>query len=200
LPLSTRIVVYASDFMAAHSILVIVGLVVIVGGSIAALRTPSGQRTLDWVALHFPIISTVVQKVNMARFARVMSSLMGSGIAIIEGLNVTALAMDNVYYREVILAAAEDVKLGKPLTEALGAQEKLFPFIITQMLQVGEETGSLEDIMQQLAVHFEAEVDTTMRNFSSVIEPLLLLFIGGVVGFLALALISPIYNLSQTIN
>jgi len=107
-----------------------------------------------------------------------MSTLHAIIIAIIEGLNVTAMAMDNSYYREVVLSAAENVKLGKPLTEALAGNEKLFPFIITQMLEVGEETGSMEDIMAQLASHFEAEVDNTMRNFSSVIEPLLLLVIG----------------------
>ncbi len=200
LPITTRLVVAVSDFMSAHAILVIVGIIAFIAAFIAALRTPPGQRALDWTLLHFPIIGPIVQKINMARFARIMSSLMGSGIAIIEGLNVTAKAMDNVYYREVIMLAAEDVKLGKPLTEALSTNNRLFPFIITQMLEVGEETGSLEDIMQQLAVHFEAEVDSTMRNFSSVIEPLLLLFIGGIVGFLALALISPIYNISQNIN
>jgi len=200
LPLTTRLVVSVSDFMAAHAILVIIVLVSAIAGFILGLRTPPGQRALDWALLHMPVIAPIVQKINMARFARIMSSLMASGIAIIEGLNVTALAMDNVYYQEVIHSAAEDVKLGKPLTEALLAHEQLFPFIITQMLEVGEETGSLEEIMLQLAVHFEAEVDNTMRNFSSIIEPLLLLLIGGVVGFLALALISPIYNLSQNIN
>jgi len=200
LPITTKIVVFASDFMSTHAVLVIGGLIVLVGLAIAILRTPPGKRALDWVSLHFFIIGPIVQKINMARFSRIMSSLMASGIAIIEGLNVTALAMENVYYREVILQAAEDVKLGKPLTEALSGSERLFPFIITQMLEVGEETGSLEEIMGQLAEHFEAEVDNTMRNFSSVIEPLLLLFIGGIVGFLALALISPIYNIGQSIQ
>jgi type IV pilus assembly protein PilC len=200
LPLLTRIVIAGSDFMAAHAVLVILGLVALVGAAMAALRTPPGKRGFAWTVLHMPIIAPIVQKINMARFARIMSSLMSSGIAIIEGLNVTAMAMDNVYYHDVILAAAEKVKLGQPLTEALNVDDRLFPFLITQMLQVGEETGSLEEIMQQLAVHFEGEVDNTMRNFSSIIEPLLLLVIGGVVGFLALALISPIYNLSQTIS
>jgi len=200
LPLTTRLVVSASDFMSSHAVLVILGLVVLIVAIVAFFRTPPGKRAFAWGILHMPIIAPIAQKINLARFSRIMSSLMGSGIAIIEGLNVTALAMDNVYYREMILMAAEKVKLGKPVTEALSDDPRLFPFLITQMLQVGEETGSLEDIMQQLAVHFEAEVDNTMRNFSSVIEPLLLLVIGGVVGFLALALISPIYNLSQSIN
>lgn len=200
LPLTTRIVVAASDFMAANSILVIVVLVALVAAVVLSVRTPPGQRVLHWWLLHMPIINPIVKKINMARFARIMSSLMRSGITIIEGLNVTAAALDNLYYKEVVAQAAENVKLGKPLTEALAQNEKLFPFIITQMLEVGEETGSLEDIMQQLAEHFEAEVDNIMRNFSSVIEPLLLLVIGAVVGFLALALISPIYNLSQSIG
>jgi type IV pilus assembly protein PilC len=200
LPFMTQLVVSASDFMAANSVVVIVGLIVIVAGFVLGLRTPPGRQGFDWFLLHIPIIAPIVKKINMARFARIMSSLMGSGIAIIEGLAVTAQAMDNVYYKQVIQDAAENVKLGKPLTESLSANDKLFPFIITQMLEVGEETGSLENIMEQLAVHFEAEVDNTMKNFSSVIEPLLLLVIGGVVGFLALALISPIYNISQSIQ
>lgn len=200
LPLTTRIVVTISDFMAGNSILVIVVMIALIAAFVLTLRTPPGRRALHWFLLHMFVIGPIVKKINMARFARIMSSLMGSGIAIVEGLNVTAAALDNVYYREVITVAAENVKLGKPLTEALAKNDKLFPFIITQMLEVGEETGSLEEIMKQLAEHFEAEVDNTMRNFSSVIEPLLLLVIGGVVGFLALALISPIYNLSQSIG
>ena len=108
--------------------------------------------------------------------------------------------MGNVYYQEVLQDTGEQVKLGKPLTEALQSHEKLFPFIVTQMLAVGEETGNLENILEQLAEHFEAEIDDTMKNISSIIEPLLLLVIGVVVGFLAMALIMPIYNISQNIS
>jgi type II secretory pathway component PulF len=136
----------------------------------------------------------------MARFSRILGSLMKSGIAVVQGLEVTSSAMDNVYYREVLSETAESVKLGKPLTEALSQHEHLFPFIVTQMISIGEETGNLENIFDQLAEHFEAEVDDTMKNMSSIIEPLLLLVIGAVVGFLALALISPIYNISNSIN
>jgi type IV pilus assembly protein PilC len=200
LPLMTRVVINVSDFMAGNAVLVIAGLIGSVVAGAIGLRTSVGQRGLDWFLLHFPIIAPIVKKINMARFARVMSSLMNSGIAIIEGLNVTAQALGNSYYKEVVAQAAEDVKLGKPLTETLEQHEKLFPYLITQMLEVGEETGNMENIMEQIAVHFEAEVDSTMKNFSSVIEPLLLLFIGGIVGVLALALIMPIYNISQSIQ
>jgi type IV pilus assembly protein PilC len=108
--------------------------------------------------------------------------------------------MGNHYYELSFSYASEQVKLGRPLTEALSDYPNLFPFLVVQMLQVGEETGSLESILAQLATHFEAEVDNTMRNLSSIIEPILLLVIGGVVGVLALALITPIYNIGQSIQ
>lgn len=200
LPLTTKIVVFISDFMAANSVLVVVGLLGAVGGVIAAMRTASGKRLLDGFLLNMPLVNPVVKKINMARFSRILGSLMKSGISVVQGLEVTSQAMDNVYYREVLTEAGEAVKIGKPLTEALGEHSKLFPFIVTQMLSIGEETGNLENILDQLAEHFEAEVDDTMKNMSSIIEPLLLLVIGGVVGFLALALISPIYNISNSIS
>lgn len=200
LPAITKAVIAFADFMSAHSIIVIGGFAALVGGFIAFLRTASGKRSLDWFLLHMPLVNPVVKKINMARFSRILGSLMKSGIAVVQGLQVTSDAIENVYYKEVIAKTAESVKLGKPLTEALAQHDKLFPFIVTQMLAIGEETGSLETILDQLADHFEEEVDDTMKNMSSIIEPLLLLVIGVVVGFLALALISPIYNISNSVS
>lgn len=200
LPLTTKAVILFADFMAAHSVIVIGLIVGVVAGVIYFLRTEPGKKFMSALLLRMPLISPVVKKINMARFARILGSLMKSGIAVVQGLEVTSDAMDNYYYKQVLAQTAESVKLGKPLTEALGQHEKLFPFIVTQMLAIGEETGNLENILDQLAEHFEAEVDDTMKNMSSIIEPLLLLTIGVVVGFLALALISPIYNISNSIS
>lgn len=200
LPLTTQLVIGFSDFMAGHAVLVILGLFALIAGVIALFKTKVGKRGFAWFILHMPLVNPVVKKINMARFARILGSLMKSGIAVVQGLEVTSDAMDNVFYREVLAEASESVKLGKPLTEALSKNDKLFPFIVTQMLAIGEETGNLEVILDQLAEHFEAEVDDTMKNMSSIIEPLLLLVIGVVVGFLALALISPIYNISNSIG
>ncbi len=200
LPYITTLVIAFGDFMSSNSIVVIVGFVGIIGGFIAFLRTDVGRRGLHWFLLHMPLVNPIVKKINMARFARILGSLMKSGIAVVQGLQVTSDAVDNVYYKEVIAQTGESVKLGKPLTEALAQHDNLFPFIVTQMLAIGEETGNLENILDQLAEHFEAEVDDTMKNMSSIIEPLLLLVIGVVVGFLALALISPIYNISNNIG
>src|SRR5690606_14300476 len=119
-----------ADFMSAHSILVIVGFIGLVGGFIAFLRTATGRRGLHWFLLHMPLVNPVVKKINMARFARILGSLMKSGIAVVQGLQVTSDAIENVYYKEVIAKTAESVKLGKPLTEALAQHDKLFPFIV----------------------------------------------------------------------
>jgi type IV pilus assembly protein PilC len=200
LPLVTRIVIAFADFMAGNSIVVIGGLVVIIGAVIVLLHSAPGRRLLSGLLITAPLISPVVKKINMARFSRILGSLMKSGIAVVQGITVTSDSMDNVYYRQALAETAEAVKLGKPLTEALSQHEHLFPYIVTQMLAIGEETGNLENILDQLAEHFEAEVDDTMKNMSSIIEPILLLVIGGVVGFLALALISPIYNISNSIS
>ncbi|HMQ01656.1 MAG TPA: type II secretion system F family protein [Candidatus Doudnabacteria bacterium] len=200
LPILTRIVIIISDFMAANSILVIVGMIILAVGAVVGLQTTTGKRLLAWFLLHMPMINNITRKINIARFARILGSLMKSGISVVQGLVVTSEALSNVYYQEVLHETANDVKLGKPLTESLAKHEKLFPFIVTQMLAIGEETGNLEDILEQLASANEAEIDDTMKNLSSIIEPILLLVIGVVVGFLALALIMPIYNITQTIS
>ena len=200
LPLATRIVVAISDFMSGHAFLAIGGLVAVVVLIGIVLRTPAGQRAFDWFLLHFMVINPIVKKINLARFARILSSLLKSSIPIVEALAVAGNSLGNVYFRELILQSSLDVKVGKALSESLEKDTRLFPVLIIQMLQVGEESGTVDNILEQLAVHFEAEIDTTLKNMSSIIEPLLLLFIGGVVGVLALALIQPIYSISQNIS
>ncbi|MCL5666534.1 MAG: type II secretion system F family protein [Patescibacteria group bacterium] len=200
LPLSTRIVISAVDFMSNNAFLVIGGLLALVGAAVAALRTPGGKRAFDIFLLHFMVINSIIKKINLARFARILSSLLKSGVPIVQSLEVAGNSLGNIPYRELVAETAVSVKLGKPLTEALNKRPDLFPILVVQMIQVGEESGTMENILEQLAGHYEEEVDDVLKNLSSVIEPLLLLFIGGVVGLLAVALISPIYSISQTIS
>ncbi|MDE2311863.1 MAG: type II secretion system F family protein [Patescibacteria group bacterium] len=200
LPLSTKVVIAIADLMGGHAVLAIGLMVGLIGSVTAFLRTPNGERSLDFVLLHFYIINTIVKKINLARFSRILSSLLKSGIPIVQALEVAADSMGNVYYKELLQRSSRDVKLGRPLTEALGSDTNLFPVLVVQMLQVGEESGAVEEILSQLAGHYEEEVDDTLKNLSSIIEPLLLLVIGGVVGLLAMALISPIYQISQSIQ
>ncbi len=200
LPFATRVVVGFSDFMAGHAILVVLGLVLAVGAVVFGLRTQTGKAVLYRVSLVVPGIGPLTIKINIARFTRVLSSLLKSGIPIVQSLTVSAQSIPNTLYKEAILATAEQVKVGKSLTEVLQTHDRLFPFLIVQMLEVGEETGALETILEQIATHYETQIDATLKNMSSIIEPLLLLVIGGAVGALAYALIIPIYNIGSTIQ
>lgn len=200
LPITTKIVIAFADFMSGHAVLVIGGLIGLVGGLIAFLKTYPGRRALSNFTLHFMVISTIVKKINLARFARILSSLIKSGIPIVQGLEVAGDSLGNMYYKDMVINAANEVRLGKPLAETLGKNEALFPVLVVQMIQVGEESGTVQEILEQLAMHYEEQVDDTLKNLSSIIEPLLLLIIGAVVGLLAMALIAPIYSISQSIT
>jgi type IV pilus assembly protein PilC len=186
--------------MSAHAVVVIALMIGIIFSIAGFYKTPFGKRAFQLFFLHVMIISPIIKKINLARFARVLSSLLKSGVPIVQGLEVSGNSLSNIPYRDIVMNASSDVKLGKPLADSLGKDNSLFPILVVQMLQVGEESGTVEEILEQLANHYEEEVDTTLRNLSSIIEPLLLLVIGGIVGVLAVALISPIYNISQNIK
>ncbi len=200
LPFMTRVVIAVADFMSANAVITVLGLIGSIIGLIMFYRTYTGKRLFDVFATRFLVIGPIVKKINLARFARILSSLLKSGIPIVEGLEVAGNSLGNIPYRELITKSANEVRLGKNLTDTLSKDESLFPVLVVQMLQVGEESGTVEDMLSQLAVHYEEEIDTIMKNLSSIIEPLLLLFIGGIVGVLAVALISPIYSISQSIK
>ena len=200
LPFMTKVVIAIADFMSANAVITVLGLAGLIIGLVMFYRTFTGKRLFDVFCTRFLVIGPIVKKINLARFARILSSLLKSGIPIVEGLEVAGNSLGNIPYRELIIKSANEVRLGKNLTDTLSKDENLFPVLVVQMLQVGEESGTVEDMLSQLAVHYEEEVDTIMKNLSSIIEPLLLLFIGGIVGVLAVALISPIYIISQSIK
>ncbi len=200
IPAATRVVIGITDFFSSHPVVVMGIMILALLGAALALRSRPGKQLLGVVALKLPGIGPLAIKINIARFTRVLSSLLSSGIPIVEALSVAGQSIPNVRYKESLLATAERVKLGKSLTDELGQYEHLYPFLVVQMLSVGEETGSLEDILVQIASHFESQVDATLKNLSSIIEPLLLIVIGAVVGALAYALIMPIYNMGSAIQ
>ena len=200
LPFATKVVVAFSDFMAGHAVLVVAAMIGLVLGGIRFFKTTIGKELVYRASLVAPGIGPLVIKINLARFTRVLSSLLKSGIPIVEALTVSGESIPNTLYKQAITDSAERVKVGKNLTEVLAKHDKLFPYIVVQMLEVGEETGNLESILEQIATHFETQIDATLKNMSSIIEPLLLLVIGGAVGALAYALIIPIYNIGSTIQ
>ncbi len=198
LPLTTRILISVTNFLLHNGLLVGLGL----GGVGIILflfgRRKTGSKFTNRLWLILPIISGITKKVNLARFARTLSSLMKSGVPIVQSLNITALTLGNMYYRNILLESAKEVKKGTPITNSIEEQKnsnKLFPPIVTRMIAVGEETGTLDNILEDLALFYEQEVSDTMQNLSSIIEPILMVILGLGVGFMAVSIITPIYGL-----
>lgn len=200
LPLSTRFVIAFSDFLAAHALVALIGLVIVGAGLFMALRTPRGLRMLDWALLHLPLIGGIVREVNAARTSRTLASLLSSGVGVLTALEITHDVVQNSYCRDVIMEAREHVGAGDPLSVAFVRHEDLYPAFVGEMMSVGEETGQTADMLKRLAVYYEDEVDRATKDMSTVIEPFLMVFIGAAVGFFAMAMIAPIYSLTDTIG
>jgi len=193
LPLSTRIIIDSSAFMTNHLLLTLAILFAIPVFFIAFQRSAPGKNILHFVYLYIPLVSGIIKKINTARFARNLSSLLKSGVAIVNALEIISDSLENIYFKKAIRAASEQVQKGSPLHQAIEKFPNLFPPMVIQMIKVGEETGSSEQILAQLAEFYEREVDEITKNLSSVIEPALILIIGGAVGFFAISVIQPMY-------
>lgn len=174
----------------------------LIGGIIMLLRfirTPKGKRIFHTIVLKIPGIKSIVMKVAVARFARTFSALIGAGVSVLEALDVTARAVGNVLYEEAILHASKEVQNGATLSSII-QKNSLFPAIVPQMLSVGEETGQTDTVLVKVADFYEEEVDVAIDGLSSIIEPVMIVFMGGMVGVIAASVMMPIANLSQSIK
>jgi type IV pilus assembly protein PilC len=200
LPPTTKFIIFLGTFLASKGyllILIIIGLIFLIKW---VSKTKDGKRLLDLISLKIPIISPIIRKTNAAHTVRTLSSLIVSGVPIIEALDIVSGTLGNVYFQSAIVDATEKVKKGLKLSEALKPYEKLYSSLVIQMIQVGEETGETSGILLKLADFFEEEVTNTTKNLSSVIEPILMLLIGGVVGFFAVSMFQPIYSMLGSIQ
>ncbi len=200
LPTTTKVLIAVSDFMVSHTILVLAGMVAIVTGFIYSLRTWWGKRIFHWLIIHMPIIGTMVKETNAARTARTLSSLLGSGVDVLLSISITEDVIQNVYYKPILADAAARVEKGTPLSASFIEREDLYPVLVGEMILVGEETGQIAGMLEQLATFYENEVEQKTKDLSTIIEPLLMVVIGGTVGFFALAMIAPIYSISDSIG
>jgi len=199
LPIYTLALLGLSDFMTSYWWLI---LLIFVGSVVAFKRytgTPSGLYNYHKLLLKIPIIKDVITKVAIARFARIFASLMSSGVAVVESINVTADAIGNKVIERELKDASKAVINGRQLSEPL-ADSKIFPPIVSQMLAVGEETGQTDTVLIKVADFYEEEVDVTIDALSSVIEPIMILLIGAMVGLLAASVYGPIADLSKNIQ
>jgi type IV pilus assembly protein PilC len=199
LPPQTQAMLAISDFMRHQYILIIVIFV----GTVVFLRwytkTPKGRYQKDFILLRTPVLKIVITKVAIARFTRIFASLMAAGVSVLEAIEVTAKAIGNTVIEEELMHAAKDVRNGKQLSEPI-SQSKYFPPIVSQMLAVGEETGQTETILVKVADFYEEEVDALIDGLASIIEPVMIVIMGGMVGLIAASVIGPISSLSQNIK
>lgn len=195
LPLSTQIIVFISDALKNHGILLFLGFIILAGLFFRCIKTPKGKKYFDYFLLRLPTINGIIAKVNMARFSRTLSSMIASGISIVEALKIISETLGNTYYRESVKDACQYVQKGIELSEVVGKHDKLYHPLMVHMIEVGEETGTLEETLKQVAEFYEDEVEQITANLSSIIEPILMLVIGGAVGFFAVSMIQPMYGI-----
>jgi type II secretory pathway component PulF len=197
LPATTQFLILASDFMVNYTVIVLAGLIGGIIGFIYFLKTKIGKIVTSWIIPKLPIIGTLAKETNSARTARTLSSLLSSGVDVLQSIEITKEVLQNVYYKEILNNAALRVEKGTALSEVFIERTDLYPVLVGEMIMVGEETGQIAGMLGELAIFYETEVERKTKDLSTIIEPLLMVVIGGSVGFLALALIAPIYSISD---
>lgn len=164
------------------------------------IKTPDGKKRFHQLIIKMPIIGGVIRKLAVARFTRTFSALIGAGVAVLEALDITSKAVGNTVYEESLKKAANRVKNGDVLSKIIAEDEFLYPPIVSQMLSVGEETGQTDQVLVKVADFYEEEVDTAINGLSATIEPIMIVFMGGMVGLIAASVMLPITGLSQQIK
>ncbi|PLX21161.1 hypothetical protein C0584_03380 [Candidatus Parcubacteria bacterium] len=197
LPLPTKILIAISDGIVNNGLLSAIILVVLIITIVKTLRTHKGKFYFQLMLLRMPVFGPIIKKINLARFARNISSLLKTDIMIIKTFQITANVLGNLHYRKALNEMAAQIKKGTNINEVAANYPKLFPPMVIQMISIGEETGEIDSILMELAEFYEEEVDQIMENLPAIIEPLLILGLGLGVGGVAVAVIMPMYSLTS---
>jgi len=200
LPKMTLMIMALSDFVRENALLTLLLLVVASFGVKLLYGAPGGRRFFHMLFLRMPIVGPIVVKVNCARFARIYSSLLKSGVAVVDSLRIVSRTLTNVYYKDALERGIEDIQKGQDLSRTIAASGSIFPILVSQILEVGEETGKTDLVLEKLAQFYEDEVSQITANLSSILEPVLMLLIGGAVGFFAVAMLQPMYSVLENIQ
>ena len=199
LPFLTRTVVTASNFVGRFGIFVIFGLILIYMAIRRYHKTHSGARVIDGLILKIPVIGMLVRKIAVARFCRTLSTLTSSGVPILEGLEITAKTSGNAIIEDAIMAVRKAVEEGKTISQPL-AETKVFPPMVVQMINVGEQTGALDQMLSKIADFYEEEVDTAVAGLMKLLEPLMIVILGGIIGTIVTAMYLPMYAILQKLG
>ncbi len=195
LPMITKIMVAVSEVFTGYSYIIFPAIIIAIVGSIFYFRTKRGKRTMDTIKLKIPILKDVQVKGGMARTARNMSILLGGGIPITEALDLIVQTSDNVHFKEAFVKVRSDVSEGQLLSQAMAGQ-RIFPKLLTQVISVGELTGRLEPNLESAADFYEMETDDAVARATSLLTPIMTVFLGGFVALIALSMYQPIYGIA----
>ncbi len=200
LPLTTRLLLALSEFLRAGFPFFLVGGVAGVFAFRLGLRNPAFRGRVDWLKLRFPVFGPLVHKNILASTLRTLATLMRSGVSILEALSITREVAGNVHFKRALDTARRHVERGEGLAGAFLQHREVFPPMVGSMVAIGEETGETDSLLVKVAEYYEREVEDTVAALASLIEPLLIVFLGVVVGFIVLALFLPIVQVIQTIG
>jgi type IV pilus assembly protein PilC len=194
LPWLTEMVVAISSFMAGYWWLIAIFVGAFVFGMKAYYKTESGQHVIDGLILKLPIIGIIMRKIAVARFSRTLSTLMSSGVPILESLDITARTAGNIIVGEAILKVRAAIEQGQTFVEPLKATQ-VFPVMVSQMIGVGEQTGAMDAMLSKIADFYEQEVDAAIANLLSMLEPAMIMFLGITIGTIVIAMYLPLFTL-----
>jgi len=200
LPWTTQLLIKFSNFINNNQFILFWSIILGITFLTVLSKQKFSHPVTHWILLHFPIIRNLVRNTNLSRFSRIFGSLLRSGLSIDEALSVTEKSLDNYYYKKVLRDVSLRIKKGVKASESLKQHQNLFPKMVSRMVYVGEESGKMEETLLYISDFYEEEVDNSTKALSTALEPILLLFIGVVVGFLAISIITPIYNITGNIK
>lgn len=195
LPFTTKAVIFIGTFLAKNWFLIPLIPITIFLLFRRFSKSKKGGKFLDAMFLKMPVISSLVKEINTAFTSRTLASLISAGVPIVRALEITANSLSNFYFRQALKESTQKVMKGERLSDVLMSHADIYPLTIIQMLKVGEETGETAQILDKMADFYEEEVTNATKNISSVIEPILMLIVGGAVGFFAISIIQPIYSM-----
>lgn len=199
LPASTRFVLWLSDMFNNNGLMLLLTIIVVIATYIMWARSAGGKKIIHYAILKIPIIGEIIKEVNSARTARTLSSLLTSGVDMVESVRITKDVLQNVHYKAVLERTGDAIQKGEPISKIFTESVKLYPVFLGEMMSVGEETGKMGEMLMGVAVYYEEDVDQKTKDMSTIIEPFLMVIIGAAVGFFAVAMITPMYSLVNVI-
>ena len=200
LPAPTELLIGLSELLQHYLLVFLIAGGLAVWGWLHFIKTPKGREFWDGRRIKLPIFGSIAHKICLARFTRTLSSLVRSGVPILEVLQIVSQTVGNVVMEKAIKTAGQDIERGEGISAALAKHPHLFPTMVTRMMSAGEQTGNIDTMLERVAKFLDEEIDTTLSGLMSLIEPLLIVVLGVVIGGMVVCMFLPIFNLANIVN